>query len=259
MYRTLFTLVCLAASPLSTAHAQWGTLTGTFVYDGDPPNPAPIVVTKDIQVCGKHNLVDESVSVNPTNKGIAGIVVSLYVARRGKQPDVHPSYEETADAEVRLDNLNCRFEPHIVLLRTGQTLVVGNKDPIGHNTKIDTLSNVPINPIIPANGEIKQKFPKEERLPVLVSCSIHPWMNARVVIKESPYMAVTDENGKFAIENLPEGDWEFQVWHESSGYVDSVKVGGKSTKWTRGRTKQTIGSGTNDLGQILVPPAAFKK
>ena len=89
------------------------------------------------------------------------------------------------------------------------------------------VKNVPINPIIPANGEIKQPFPKEERLPVKASCSIHPWMNGIVVIKDSPYMAVTDENGKFAIENLPEGEWEFQVWHESAGYIDSVKLGGK--------------------------------
>ena len=45
MVRTLFTLVGFAVLPLATAHAQWGTLTGTFVYDGDPPNPTAILVT----------------------------------------------------------------------------------------------------------------------------------------------------------------------------------------------------------------------
>jgi hypothetical protein len=118
---------------------------------------------------------------------------------------------------------------------------------------------VPINPIIPANGEQKQQFPKEERLPVRVSCSIHPWMNAILVIKDSPYMAVTDEDGKFTIENLPEGEWEFQVWHESAGYIDSVKLGGKTAKWSKGRMKQKIAAGENALGDILVPAAAFKK
>jgi hypothetical protein len=257
MYRTLFTLVCLAALPLSSAQAQWGNLTGTFVYDGDPPSPAPIVVTKDQTVCGKHDLVDESVAVNPSNKGIAGIVVYVYVGRRGKAPEVHPSFEETATSDVRLDNHNCRFDPHVVLLRTSQTLVVGNKDSVGHNTKIDALSNVPINPIIPANSEIKQRFAKEERMPMLVSCSIHPWMSARIVVKDSPYMAVTDENGKFTIENLPAGKREFQVWHQS-GWVDSVKLGGKTTKWTRGIMEQEIGPETKDLGQILVPAAVLE-
>jgi hypothetical protein len=123
---------------------------------------------------------------------------------------------------------------------------------------VDTIKNVPINPIIPANGEIKQQFPKEERLPVKVSCSIHPWMNGILVIKDTPYMAVTDENGEFTIENLPEGSHEFQIWHEAAGYVDAVKMNGKSTKWSKGRMKQKVGAGDNDLGDLLVPGSAFK-
>lgn len=240
------------------AQAEWGTLTGQFVLDGAAPSPSPVVVTKDQEVCGKHDLVDESLVVNSENKGIANVVVYLYLARGKKEPKAHPDYAKTADAQVRMDNKNCRYEPHVQLLRTTQTLVVGNLDPVGHNTKVDTVKNVPINPIIPANGEITQKFPEEERLPSKVSCSIHPWMNAILVIKDTPYMAVTDENGKFTIENLPEGEWEFQVWHEKSGYLDSVSLNGKKTKWSKGRFDQKITSGENDLGEIKVPMSAFK-
>jgi hypothetical protein len=252
----LLTLIVFSVLPLSQAHAQWGNLTGTFVFDGDPPSPAPIVVTKDQAFCGKHDLVNEDLVVNPENKGISGVVVFLYLARGAKAPAVHPSYEESAKAEVRLDNLNCRFEPHVVALRTTQTLVLGNKDDVGHNTKVDTIKNVPINPIIPAHSEIKQQFSKEERLPVTVSCSIHPWMSARVVIKDSPYMSVSDKDGKFTIANLPEGNWEFQVWQGK--FIESVKVGGKATKWSKGRFEYKVKAGENDLGQILVPLAAFK-
>ena len=105
----------LLSLPLASVHAQWGTLSGTFVYDGAAPSPSPIVVTKDQAVCGKHDLVDESVTVNPDNKGIAGVVLYVYLARGDKAPKVHPSYEETADAEVRMDNFNCRYEPHVRL------------------------------------------------------------------------------------------------------------------------------------------------
>ncbi len=256
-FRFVLPLV-LALIPWAPASAQWGTLTGTFVYDGDPPSPAPIVITKDQTVCGKHDLVDEGLVIGSGNKGIANVVVYLYLGRGDKAPKIHPSYESTADAEVRLDNHNCRYEPHVVLLRTSQTLVVGNQDPIGHNTKIDAVKNVPINPIIPAMSEIKQRFPKEERLPIKASCSIHPWMNGIVVIKDLPYMAVTDETGKFTIENIPVGEWEFQVWQESAGYVDSVKVNGKKTKWSKGRVKVKIKEGENDLGVVAVPASAFK-
>jgi hypothetical protein len=256
--RTLTAFAILTVLSLSTANAQWGDLSGTFVYDGDPPTPSPVLVTKDQAFCGKHELFNESLTVNPANKGIQGIVVYLYQARGGAEVKVHPSYEESAKGEVRIDNVGCRFEPHVVAMRTSQTLVVGNKDDVGHNTKIDTVKNVPINPIIPSQSEIKQPFPKEERLPVRISCSIHPWMGAILVIKDSPYMAVTDQDGKFTIANLPEGPWEFQVWQEKSGYIDSVKLAGKATKWNKGRFEHTVAAGDNDLGQILVPPASFK-
>ena len=36
-------------------------------------------------------------------------------------------------------------------------------------------------------------------LPVSVSCSIHPWMKARVFCFAHPYFAITDENGNFEI------------------------------------------------------------
>jgi hypothetical protein len=259
MFRNAF-FVATFVSLLFTgsARADWGTLTGQFILDGSAPSPSPVVVTKDQEVCGKHDLVDESLVVNPDNKGIANVVLYLYLSRGKKEPKPHPDYAKTSDAEVRLDNKDCRYEPHVQLLRTSQTLVVGNLDPVGHNTKVDTVKNVPINPIIPANGEIKQQFPKEERLPSKVSCSIHPWMNAILVIKDTPYMAVTDENGKFAIENLPEGEWEFQVWHEKAGYIDGVTVDGKKTKWSKGRFEHKVKAGENDLGEIKVPMAAFK-
>jgi len=246
-------------SSLSPVWAQWGSLTGQFVYDGKAPAAKPVNVTKDVQFCGAHDLKEESLVVNEQNGGIANVIVSLSLGRGQKAPKPHPQYEETAKAEVHLDNQNCRFNPHVALLRTTQTLVIGNKDQVGHNTKVDTISNIPINPIIPAQGEIKQTFPKEERMPALVTCSIHPWMNARLLIKESPYMAVSDQDGKFTIENLPVGKRTFQVWHETCNYVDQVNLGGKATKWSRGRAEFEIKEGNNDLGQIKIKPSVLKQ
>jgi hypothetical protein len=256
--RTTLAVALIGLILTAPASAQWGTLTGQFILDGDVPSPPPIVVTKDQEICGKHNLVDESLVVNPDNKGIANIVLYLSLGRGDKAPKAHPDYATTADAKVRLDNKNCRYEPHVQLLRTSQTLLVGNLDPIGHNTKVDTVKNPNINPIIPANGEITQQFTKEENLPTKVSCSIHPWMIAYVVIKESPYMAVTDADGKFTIENLPEGKWEFRVWQEKVGYIQNVVVGGKKEKWDKGRLEVTVKGGDVDLGEIKVPAATFK-
>ncbi len=257
--RVLAVVLIAGSYTAGVAAADWGNLTGTFVYDGTPPKPDPINVTKDVEVCGKEMLVNESLVVNPDNKGIADIMVYLYLSARDKQPTPHPDFEKTAADEVRIDNVGCRYEPRVVLLRTTQTLVVGNKDPIGHNTKIDTFANPPLNPIIPAGTEIKQKFPNPEKRPSQVGCNIHPWMSATLLVQDHPYMAVTDENGQFTIPNLPAGKWTFQVRHPSAGYITEVKVGGKSEKWSRGRMEMTIKAGENDLGVISVPAATFKK
>lgn len=254
----LLPLMVFVGMCTESLHAQqWGDLTGQFIYDGTPPTASPVTVTKDIEVCGKHMLVNESLVVGPDG-GLANVVVYLYLGLGDTKPEVHSSYAESEKAEVALDNDKCRFAPHIALLRTSQTLVIGNKDAVGHNTKIDTFANAPINPIIPAGGQLSQQFPAEERLPVPVSCSIHPWMQAYLVVKEHPYIAASDASGKFVIKNLPAGTWTFQAWQEKAGYVSDVTLNGSPTEWSRGRFEITIEPGVNDLGEIKVAASAFQ-
>ncbi len=243
----------------SSAWSQWGDLTGRFVYDGDPPEAKPVVISQDAHACANHGLKEEFLAVHPENRGLANVVVSIYVPRGSDSPTHHPDYAQSATAEVRLDNEHCRFEPHVQLLRTSQTLVLGNQDQVTHNTKIDTISNPQVNPVIPAGGEFRHQFSKPERYPAPVSCSIHPWMNARLVIRDSPYMAVTDRDGKFTIKNLPEGEWTFQVWHETCGNLSAVSLNGEPTEWRRGRFPFLVQAGVNDLGEIRVNPSVLKK
>jgi len=51
-----------------------------------------------------------------------------------------------------MDCHGCRFEPHAQVLRTTQTLLIRNLNLIGDSAKIDTLSNPPINIVIPIGG-----------------------------------------------------------------------------------------------------------
>jgi hypothetical protein len=174
---------------------------------------------------------------------------------------IHPDYEKTAKDVVKLDNMHCRFEPHICLLRTSQTLGIGNSDTVGHNTKIDPFENSPFNQTIAANAGdnlTEVAFPNQERRPTNVSCSIHRWMNAFLVIRDSPYFAVTNENGEFEIKNLPGGKWTMQVWHPTAGYVDEVNIGGKIVKWDKGRQDAVIDDGDEDWGEVKLAPALFE-
>lgn len=239
--------------------ADWGDLTATFVYEGAVPSPAKISINKDPEFCGKFGLVDESLVVNPKNKGLANVIVFMSLARTDPKPPIHESYVAAKKEKVVVDNDMCRFKPHVALVQAGQTVTLGNSDTVGHNTKVDSFANPPINYTIPAGAKLDQQFSLDERLPTKVSCSIHPWMNGWLVVKEVPYMGVSDADGKLTIKNVPAGKWTFQVWQEKAGYVDDVTVGGKATKWMRGRVEVTIKAGANDLGTVGLKPDLFKE
>lgn len=247
-----------AESSTAPAAGGWGDLTGTFVYAGDAPKLEKLSVTKDTEFCMMMPPVDETVVVNPENGGLKNVVVYLYLKRGADPPPIHESYEAGAADEVALDNEWCRFDDHVVALRTTQKLVVKNSDKIAHNTKIDSVANPGINPILPPGQDIQHEFSKEERLPIPVSCSIHPWMKGYIVVKDSPYFAVSDEDGKFTIKNLPTGEWTFQIWHEKPGYVDDVVTNGEAVEWSKGRVDVAIGPGENDLGEIKLEPSLFQ-
>lgn len=249
-------------SPAAWAQG-WGSLKVTFVYDGDPPKPTPLQITKDQQFCGQFQVVDESKVVNPENKGISNVVGFLYVARTDRvKPQTHPDLDQLKSQKVKLDNDKCRFAPHVAVVWTEQTVELGNSDEVAHNTNIATLNpaNPPINQLIPAGRSVDHKFKAAENLPIPVSCNIHPWMKGYLVIRDNPYAAVSDKDGVLTIDKLPAGTWKFRFWQEAIGYVSSIKVNGKPTTWTRGEVQIEIKAGqTTDLGTVSIPPSAFKQ
>ncbi len=251
-------LTIVSLPPVADLAAQdWGDLTVTFVYSGEVPKPSLLKVTTDIEYCGKFRVPDESLIVDEDKKGVANVVAFLYLGRGQEAPKPHRSYADSAEDKVLLDNKECRFDPHVTFLTTSQTLVIGNSDKVGHNCKVDTFRNAPINQTIAAGGNFEHKFDENERLPSRVSCSIHPWMSGWLLVKDSPYMAKSDEDGKLVIKNLPVGDWTIQFWHEKSGYVSEVTQDGAAKEWARGRLEVSIKAGANDLGKIELAPSLF--
>ena len=239
--------------------AEWGHLQGRFLYGGEPPARKPLTITADKEFCGKHEILEEQLVVNSASRGVANVFVWLFLARGQTLPAIHESYVDTAKAEVLLDASGCRFEPHACLLRTTQTLLIRNRNPIGDSAKIDTLANPPLNILLPIKSESRQQYPAAERLPVHVSCSLHPWESGWLLIKEHPYVAISQADGTFAIRNIPCGRWTFQFWHEQAGYVTQAKVGGRLADWPRGRVELEIQAGGHDLGVMVLAPSLFAK
>jgi plastocyanin len=230
----------------------WATVTGRFVLEGNAPPRSPLTVDKDQSVCGAHQLFDESIVIGK-DRGIAN--VAIFVTTR-KIP-INKSYDKSASDSVVLDNKNCRFEPHVQKVRVGQTLVVKNSDPVAHNTNL-AGRNIQANPLLASGATAEFPIGGTEPDPAKVSCNIHPWMKARVVVTSNPYCAVSKNDGSFELVDLPAGDLEFQIWQENAGGLD-VKNADLQPGSGPGRFKLSLKPGEKkDLKEIVVTPTALK-
>lgn len=245
-------LMCLASllvHPLQAA--EWGTLTGQFIYSDKPAVLEKLEISRDQEICGKFSeqIVDQSLMIGK-NGGVKNIFVYL---RESKMDDsqIHASYQELPPA-VMIQNKGCIFQPHVSgLWVKKQQLVAVNEDLCAHGFQVKAYRNPSLNQLLPPGEKMKHRFEYGEKLPLRLSCSIHPWQAGWLVALNHPYFSTSDETGGFSIKNLPVGDWEFQVWHEKAGYLIA------RDHWTRGRMKLKISSGKNDLGVIKVTPPMF--
>ena len=235
-------LICNVAS------AQWGNLKITFKADKPVERkPADGVAAAN---CGVSKVLIEDVVVDPKTLGLANVLV--FLDDKGDVPKIHPDYEKAASQKVKMDNVKCRFEPHIAVLWTKQTLEIGNSDPVGHNSKVDAFDNKSINPVIPPGASVEANFPNPESVPMAVSCSIHRWMKGYIAVKAHPYAAVSGTDGVLEIKNLPAGEVKFRAWHET-GYVSDAQIGGSDAGWKKGRFSVEIPDGDTLELQVTVP------
>ena len=121
-----------AQTKSTTAAVKWGTLKGRFVFDGKAPTPAPLAVYKDKVVCCDGGCpMDESLLIDKKTSGVANVVVYLR-SKLESEKFIHPSYKKTEKNKIQTFTRHCQFVPHIVAMRTTQTLVYTNKDKVGH-------------------------------------------------------------------------------------------------------------------------------
>jgi hypothetical protein len=108
------------------------------------------------------------------------------------------------------------------------------------------------NQLIPPNGKVRVKVDTTATLPMPVVCNIHTWMKGYLLALDHPYAAVTGQDGRLEIKNVPTGEHEFQFWHEKKGYLKGMRTKADVTD-SRGRIKLDIKRReTLDLGDVKV-------
>jgi hypothetical protein len=119
---------------------------------------------------------------------------------------------------VFLDQVGCRFVPHVVGVRVGQPLAVLNSDPLLHSVHGLCDVNREFNVGLPTAGQEHVRTFTRQEIMIRIKCDIHPWMSAWVGVLDHPYYSVTGETGSYGIPKLPPGLYSVKVWHEK--YAD---------------------------------------
>jgi hypothetical protein len=186
---------------------QTGTISGTVKWSGPTPHIPSFPIDKDPQVCDpdSHKTRDlERLIISPQN-GVANTVVFIKDISRGKAMDI-------PEPRRFLDQKQCRYEPHILLVPQSSELKINSSDAVLHTVHMQGAAtyNLPF-PFV--NRPVMRTMPTAGL--VTVRCNGgHAWMNAEIMVVSHPYYAVTDLSGRFELTDVPPGQYQIVAWHE---------------------------------------------
>ena len=197
-----------------------GTLQGTIRWTGaELPQPTSVQNATDPDVCGRiHTLEDLLVSEH--DGGVNNVIVTLVDVPAGTAPPPVPG-------RLLLDNIDCRFSPHVTVLTVGSLFETRNSDPTLHTVHLYGPSEVNI--ALPLQSMTVSRILEDAGV-FIVKCDVHGWMQAFIRVDDHPFHAVTDGSGSFRIADVPAGEYTLEAWHETLGTQQrTVRVGDDET------------------------------
>lgn len=198
------------AEPEVDVDAPRGAARGVVTFAGTAEEAAMIDMSGDPWCADTHPQGIRTDQLLVNDGALANAVVWIDDDFDGFEFDV-------PDEPVIVDQVNCVYVPRISAAQLGQQVLAKTSDQVLHNVHTKPEINREQNFGMPAGASPRElKFKKEEML-VQVVCDVHPWMTAYIGVVDHPFFAVTDASGAWAFEDVPEGTYTVQVWHEVLG------------------------------------------
>jgi hypothetical protein len=209
----LLSFAILSSGPKVSAAGE-GKITGTVKLTGTTPHMRGIDMSKDPYCVKQHenNPAKMENVVAGANGGLQNVALYITEGLTGSEASAVPSEEPTVDQH------NCMYVPHVLVVDANQKFKVTSSDQTTHNIHPlpnPMTGNIPWNKSQPTGAppiETSWKVPEA----ISVKCNIHPWMHGWHVVVKGPY-AVTDENGSYTIKNVPPGSYTVAAWQEEYG------------------------------------------
>jgi hypothetical protein len=194
-----------------------GSISGTVKWSGPEPHPLEYPITKDPQICeieGRKEVSLERLIIGPEG-GVANTIVYLKNISAGKPMDLPPQRRH-------LDQVHCRYVPHILLVPENAELQMESSDTTLHTVHMDGAAtfNLPF----PFTHQVSTRTMTTPGLVNLRCNGGHVWMNAEMMVAPHPYYAVTDESGRYEFTDVPPGTYEIVAWHEGWGLAGKERA-----------------------------------
>jgi hypothetical protein len=195
----------VVVAPDQTPVVGAAVIRGIIHYTGNPPAASSTTDAPDPNNCLAAAHPPLGIIINP-NHTLKNVVIYLSNPPRPAPPP--PA------APVLLDQIDCQFQPHVVALRTGQTLHVRSSDNMPHNVHFVCQANPVQNFGMLRAGDFQDvTFANPEIF--LTRCDVHSWMSAVVAVFDHPYFAVSSADGSFQIDRVPPGSYTLVAWQET--------------------------------------------
>ncbi|MGP0069898.1 MAG: FTR1 family protein [Isosphaeraceae bacterium] len=146
----------------------------------------------------------------------------------GKGPIVGARPASANRGEVVLVNQQgLQFTPRVQAIALGQSVRFGNKDSETHNVHVVTPGFSFNQSMTPGNSA---DFTPDRPGVVHLACDVHSHMRGFVVVSPTPWVRVCSRLGRFRLEDVPDGRYILNVWHEMGEPLrqEIVVSGGKA-------------------------------
>jgi plastocyanin len=195
-----------------------GRIRGVVRLQGKAPAPAFEPITENQNVCGDRVAVSR-LSVGKDN-GVQYAFVYL--------DDVQSREPLHARTSLLVDQKNCQYVPHSLIVPAGSRIEITNSDPILHNVHAHQITEqgpqTVFNIAQPTRGQRTSVEASLKPGIVFLTCEAgHPWMSGYVFVANHPYVSLTGENGDYVIDGVPPGTYHIKMWHEGVFLKRNIK------------------------------------
>jgi plastocyanin len=123
------------------------------------------------------------------------------------------AFDAREEPHARMDQRNETFVPHVLAIVAGTTVDFPNDDRTYHNVfSLSKAKSFDLGRY--ATGKSKSVRFDHPGI-VRVFCDIHSHMSAFILVFAHRYFAVTDDAGRYRLENVPPGTYTLTVWNET--------------------------------------------